>query len=184
MCILEQFQNQSSLQMADRVLKELGAFPCLSGTKEGFWNARLEALLCLPGKEHAKEAMAKRKPVMPSRHFIQTFVASFCEDPVLGRARAAAAAADDDEAADEADAGAEKTGLAAALAALQRGLYEAVVPGCCDELSEPSAPAANRHQVEFQDPIVFFCGCHRFAHSFHFVSVVFIGFLILFSKLT
>ena len=98
MCILEQFQNQSSLQMADRVLKELGAFPCLSGTKEGFWNARLEALLCLPGKEHAKEAMAKRKPVMPSRHFIQTFVASFCEDPVLGRARAAAAAADDDEA--------------------------------------------------------------------------------------
>ena len=29
-------------------------------------------------------------------------------------------------------------------------------PGCCDELSEPSAPAANRHQAEFQDPIVFF----------------------------
>lgn len=32
---------------------------------------------------HAKEAMEKREPVMPSRHFIKTFFESFAEDPIF-----------------------------------------------------------------------------------------------------
>lgn len=34
------------------------------------------------GKQHAKEAMATRKPIMPSKQFIKTYFASFIEDPI------------------------------------------------------------------------------------------------------
>nr|CAD7199459.1 unnamed protein product [Timema douglasi] len=56
-CILEGFQNQTTLLTADRVLKGLG-------------------------RKHAKEAMAKRTPIMPSKHFIKTYFSSFVEDPI------------------------------------------------------------------------------------------------------
>ncbi|KAL3266741.1 hypothetical protein HHI36_010902 [Cryptolaemus montrouzieri] len=56
-CLLQNFQNQSALLMADRVLKELG-------------------------KAHAQEAMKTRKIIMPSKNFIKTYFSSFSEDPV------------------------------------------------------------------------------------------------------
>lgn len=56
-CILEGFQNQSSIVQADRVLKALG-------------------------RQHAKEALQNRKPQMPSKYFIRTFLSSFSEDPI------------------------------------------------------------------------------------------------------
>ncbi|KAK3927906.1 Mitochondrial import receptor subunit TOM70 [Frankliniella fusca] len=56
-CILEAFQNQSSIVQADRVLKALG-------------------------RKHAKEAMKHRKPHMPSKYFIRTFLSAFSEDPL------------------------------------------------------------------------------------------------------
>lgn len=56
-CILENFHSQSTLLSADRILKELGL-------------------------QHAKEAMAKRVPVMPSPTFIKTYFGSFTKDPL------------------------------------------------------------------------------------------------------
>lgn len=56
-CILEKFQVQSSLVNADRILKALG-------------------------RQHAREALAKRRPVMPSKHFIKTYFSAFSEDPI------------------------------------------------------------------------------------------------------
>lgn len=40
---------------------------------------------CAPftGRMHAKEAMEKREPIMPSNHFIKTFFESFAEDPIF-----------------------------------------------------------------------------------------------------
>uniref|UniRef100_A0A1B0DDC5 Mitochondrial import receptor subunit TOM70 n=1 Tax=Phlebotomus papatasi TaxID=29031 RepID=A0A1B0DDC5_PHLPP len=56
-CILEQFQNQSSIAFADRVLRTLGA-------------------------QHATEAIKERKPVAPSSHFVTSFCAAFSSDPL------------------------------------------------------------------------------------------------------
>lgn len=56
-CLLQGFQNQNALLMADRVLKELG-------------------------KQHAIEAIKQRKPRLASRQFIKTYFISFSEDPV------------------------------------------------------------------------------------------------------
>lgn len=56
-CILEGFQNQNTLYIADRVLKELG-------------------------REHAKEAIKTRTPVTPSKPFVKNYFASFAQDPI------------------------------------------------------------------------------------------------------
>jgi hypothetical protein len=37
----------------------------------------------LTGRKHAKDEMQKRKTVMPSKHFIKTYLSSFQEDPIL-----------------------------------------------------------------------------------------------------
>lgn len=55
-CMLQSFQDQGALVMADRVLKELG-------------------------RQHSAEAMASREPVTPSKYFIKTYFLSFSEDP-------------------------------------------------------------------------------------------------------
>lgn len=56
-CILEGFQNQNTLYIADRVLKELG-------------------------RQHAKEAIKTRTPVTPSKPFVKNYFASFAQDPI------------------------------------------------------------------------------------------------------
>ncbi|KAK5644199.1 hypothetical protein RI129_008044 [Pyrocoelia pectoralis] len=56
-CLLQGFQNQNALLLADRVLKELG-------------------------KQHAVEAIKNKKPILPSKQFIKTYFMSFSEDPV------------------------------------------------------------------------------------------------------
>lgn len=55
--ILEGFQNNSSLVLADRILKDLGL-------------------------KHAKEAMLSKQPVEPSKHFVANYFKSFSQDPV------------------------------------------------------------------------------------------------------
>ncbi|XP_061415779.1 mitochondrial import receptor subunit TOM70 isoform X1 [Lethenteron reissneri] len=57
-CILEGFQNQQSMLIADRVLKELG-------------------------RERARERYKDREPVFPSAQFVQSYFNSFNEDPTL-----------------------------------------------------------------------------------------------------
>ncbi|KAF5294899.1 hypothetical protein FQR65_LT10697 [Abscondita terminalis] len=56
-CLLQNFQNQNALFLADRVLKELG-------------------------KQHASQAMKNKKPTLPSKQFIKTYFMAFSEDPV------------------------------------------------------------------------------------------------------
>jgi len=57
-CILENFMNQKSLEMADTVLKDLG-------------------------KQHAKEVMKNKEPVQPSPYFVKAYFTSFPNDPVI-----------------------------------------------------------------------------------------------------
>lgn len=57
-CILENFANQPALIMADRVLMKLG-------------------------RQHATEHLATKKLVMPSNHFIRTYISTFSKDPVF-----------------------------------------------------------------------------------------------------
>uniref|UniRef100_A0A673B857 Mitochondrial import receptor subunit TOM70 n=1 Tax=Sphaeramia orbicularis TaxID=375764 RepID=A0A673B857_9TELE len=54
-CILEAFQNQQSMLLADKVLKQLG-------------------------KEKAKEKYKNREPMMPSPQFIKSYFSSFTDD--------------------------------------------------------------------------------------------------------
>lgn len=56
-CILENFLSESTLVSADRILKELG-------------------------RQHAKEAISIRNPIMPSVYFIKTYFSSFTNDPI------------------------------------------------------------------------------------------------------
>lgn len=56
-CLLQNFQNQNALLMADRVLKELG-------------------------RQHATEAIKTRKAKLPSSQFVKSYFLSFSEDPV------------------------------------------------------------------------------------------------------
>lgn len=57
-CILEQFSNDASLILADKLLKQLG-------------------------RQHAQEFMATKKSVMPSKYFIKTYFEAFRDDPIL-----------------------------------------------------------------------------------------------------
>ncbi|CAB3368615.1 Hypothetical predicted protein [Cloeon dipterum] len=57
-CILEGFSSESTLLSADRILKSLG-------------------------RKHAKEEISKRTTIMPSKHFIKTYLSTFQEDPVM-----------------------------------------------------------------------------------------------------
>lgn len=59
-CIYEGFSNQTSLSTADKVLEKLG-------------------------RQHAQENLANKKFVMPSKHFIKTYIISFPKDPVFSR---------------------------------------------------------------------------------------------------
>lgn len=93
-CILERFQVQSSLINADRILKALG-------------------------RQHAREALEKRLPVMPSKHFIKTYFSAFSEDPI-------AKIQLEDNAS---------SAFARAKRALDNQDYDAIVDACTEELT-------------------------------------------------
>nr|KAG5706748.1 hypothetical protein BaRGS_007251 [Batillaria attramentaria] len=57
-CILEGFQNSGSLQLADRILKELG-------------------------RSRARQAYLTKKPSLPSKFFVKNYLAGFANDPIL-----------------------------------------------------------------------------------------------------
>ncbi|XP_014486803.1 PREDICTED: mitochondrial import receptor subunit TOM70 [Dinoponera quadriceps] len=59
-CIYEGFSSQMSLTLADRLLKQLG-------------------------KQHVQENLQNKKFIMPSKHFIKTYMLSFPNDPVFSR---------------------------------------------------------------------------------------------------
>ncbi|KAJ8730793.1 hypothetical protein PYW08_002206 [Mythimna loreyi] len=101
-CILERFQVQSSLVNADRILKALG-------------------------RQHAREALAKRRPVMPSKHFIKTYFSAFSEDPITKLQL-------DDKAT---------SGFAKAKQALDAQDYDSIVEACSQELKEADGKYKN-----------------------------------------
>lgn len=92
-CILERFQVQSSLVNADRILKALG-------------------------RQHAREALAMRQPVMPSKHFIKTYFSAFSEDPITKISF-------DQE---------SSNGFIKAKQAIEAQDYESVVKACTEEV--------------------------------------------------
>ncbi|GBP44648.1 Mitochondrial import receptor subunit TOM70 [Eumeta japonica] len=94
-CILERFQVQSSLINADRILKALG-------------------------RQHAREALARRRPVMPSKHFIKTYFAAFSEDPITKISL------------DDNDIG----GFAKAKRALTSQEYDSIEDACTQEIDD------------------------------------------------
>lgn len=92
-CILERFANQSTLVFADRVLKTLGS-------------------------AHAKEAMESRQPVVPSKHFVRSFMSSFSSCP-LKRVVVVGSGV--------------QTGFLHAQQAMTAGDFDQVIPACSEE---------------------------------------------------
>lgn len=113
-CIIESFQNQATLVNVDRVLKELGRI-------------------------HAKEAMEKREPIMPSNHFIKTFFESFAEDPIFNSVDKEKEG-DVDETENQPGKNATNNGYMKAKKHLQDGNYGSIIECCQNELANPLTP--------------------------------------------
>lgn len=91
--ILEGFQNNQSLVFADRILKDLGL-------------------------KHAREAMASKKPVEPSKHFVVNYFKSFSQDPVHKVVVTSS----------------EPKGFVRATKAFKDGNYNDIIPACTEEI--------------------------------------------------
>ncbi|KAK7017978.1 Mitochondrial import receptor subunit TOM70, partial [Halocaridina rubra] len=113
-CIVESFQNQGTLVNVDRVLKELGRI-------------------------HAKEAMEKREPVMPSKHFIKTFFESFAEDPIFNSVDKEKEG-DVDEVEHPPEKNISNNGYLKARQYLHEGKYGKIIDCCDNELANPLTP--------------------------------------------
>ncbi|XP_046387645.1 mitochondrial import receptor subunit TOM70 isoform X2 [Ischnura elegans] len=104
-CLLDHFQNQAAIAMADRVLRELG-------------------------QQHAKDAMAKRGPVIPSKHFVKTYFSSFHSDPLslpISKGKEA-----DPVLNGESE---PKSGFLLAIEAFQAQRYDEIIPACTEEIN-------------------------------------------------
>lgn len=91
--ILEGFQNNASLVFADRILKDLGM-------------------------KHAKEMMATKQPVEPSKHFVANYFKSFSQDPVH---RVFVSSS-------------EPKGFVRATKAFRDGNFSDIIPACTEEI--------------------------------------------------
>ncbi|XP_052816681.1 mitochondrial import receptor subunit TOM70-like [Mya arenaria] len=137
-CILEGFQNQATLQMADKVLKALG-------------------------KEKAKEELQKKKKSMPSKHFLKSYFSSFTQDPVQqfvepeekilnipvddesSEENAGQSGAGDNPAVNGLSSSALKSVFSKAVVCLKGGEYERIIPLCTEELG--LTPPSPHHQL-------------------------------------
>ncbi|XP_014224412.1 mitochondrial import receptor subunit TOM70 [Trichogramma pretiosum] len=106
-CILERFQNQSTLLTADKILKQLG-------------------------KHHAQEYMKTKVPIMPSKHFINTYFMTFQNDPFAK-----------EEVNEE-----TKTSYHKALEALRMQQYDDIIPLCNEELNTLAADDNSLHKMK------------------------------------
>ncbi|XP_070203159.1 mitochondrial import receptor subunit TOM70-like isoform X2 [Littorina saxatilis] len=135
-CILEGFQNQGSLQLADRILKELG-------------------------RARAKDAYQNKQPSLPSKFFVRNYLAGFANDPVLKidnvgkvgsphqegqgdvKVKAEEASGNGEENSDEnGDAVLleKPSALDRAKDALESGRYDEVIPLCTEEVETADSP--------------------------------------------
>ncbi|CAO1336983.1 unnamed protein product [Diamesa serratosioi] len=104
-CILEGFQNTTSLILADRILKELG-------------------------QQHAKQAMATKKPVDPSGNFVHNYFKSFSQDPVHTKTDKTMYTSHGNP-----------TAYLKALQAFKEGRISEIVPSCSVEIESPDSEA-------------------------------------------
>ncbi|XP_048396559.1 mitochondrial import receptor subunit TOM70 [Stegostoma tigrinum] len=110
-CILEGFQNQQSMLLADRVLKQLG-------------------------KEKAKEKYKNREPLMPSPQFIKSYFNSFTDDiisqPLL---KGETPDEDKDKEGEAADIrGTERSGYLKAKQYMEEENYDKIISECTKEI--------------------------------------------------
>ncbi|GCB67241.1 hypothetical protein scyTo_0012119 [Scyliorhinus torazame] len=110
-CILEGFQNQQSMLLADRVLKLLG-------------------------KEKAKEKYKNREPLMPSPQFIKSYFNSFTDDiisqPLL---KGENPDEDKDKEGEAADIrGTERSGYQKAKQYMEEENYDKIISECTKEI--------------------------------------------------
>uniref|UniRef100_A0A8C2WC96 Translocase of outer mitochondrial membrane 70 homolog A (S. cerevisiae) n=1 Tax=Cyclopterus lumpus TaxID=8103 RepID=A0A8C2WC96_CYCLU len=108
-CILEAFQNQQSMLLADKVLKHLG-------------------------KEKAKDKYKSREPMMPSPQFIKSYFSSFTDD-IISQALQKGEKKDEDK--DKEGEAAEVTESSAYLKAkqyMEEENYDKIISECTKEV--------------------------------------------------
>uniref|UniRef100_H3A9T0 Translocase of outer mitochondrial membrane 70 n=1 Tax=Latimeria chalumnae TaxID=7897 RepID=H3A9T0_LATCH len=108
-CILESFQNQQSMVVADRVLKLLG-------------------------KEKAKEKYKNREPLMPSPQFIKSYFSSFTDDIISQPLLKGEKADEDKDKEGEAAEVKESSGYLKAKQYMEEENYDKIISECTKEI--------------------------------------------------
>ncbi|CAL9695980.1 unnamed protein product [Knipowitschia caucasica] len=110
-CILEAFQNQQSMLLADKVLKQLG-------------------------KEKAKEKYKNREPMMPSPQFIKSYFSSFTDDLVSHPLQKGEKKDEDEDKDKEGEAAevSESSGYVKAKQFMEEENYDKIISECTKEV--------------------------------------------------
>ncbi|XP_076004736.1 mitochondrial import receptor subunit TOM70 [Genypterus blacodes] len=108
-CILEAFQNQQSMLLADRVLKQLG-------------------------KEKAKDKYKNREPMMPSPQFIKSYFSSFTDDIISQPLQKGEKKDEDKDNEGEAAEVTESSGYLKAKQYMEEENYDKIISECTKEI--------------------------------------------------
>uniref|UniRef100_A0A8C9DBR1 Translocase of outer mitochondrial membrane 70 n=1 Tax=Panthera leo TaxID=9689 RepID=A0A8C9DBR1_PANLE len=108
-CILEGFQNQQSMLLADKVLKLLG-------------------------KEKAKEKYKNREPLMPSPQFIKSYFSSFTDDIISQPMLKGEKSDEDKDKEGEASEVKENSGYLRAKQYMEEENYDKIISECSKEI--------------------------------------------------
>ncbi|XP_029286070.1 mitochondrial import receptor subunit TOM70 isoform X2 [Cottoperca gobio] len=108
-CILEAFQNQQSMLLADKVLKQLG-------------------------KEKAKDKYKNREPMMPSPQFIKSYFSSFTDDIISQPLQKGEKKDEDKDKEGEAADVSESSGYLKAKQYMEEENYDKIISECTKEV--------------------------------------------------
>uniref|UniRef100_A0A3B4B9A8 Uncharacterized protein n=1 Tax=Periophthalmus magnuspinnatus TaxID=409849 RepID=A0A3B4B9A8_9GOBI len=108
-CILEAFQNQQSMLLADKVLKQLG-------------------------KEKAKEKYKNREPMMPSPQFIKSYFSSFTDDIISQPLQKGEKKDEDKDKEGEAAEVSDSSGYLKAKQYMEEENYDKIISECTKEI--------------------------------------------------
>ncbi|KAM6963367.1 mitochondrial import receptor subunit TOM70 [Aplochiton taeniatus] len=108
-CILEAFQNQQSMLLADKVLKLLG-------------------------KEKAKDKYKNREPLMPSPQFIKSYFSSFTDDIISQPLQKGEKKDEDKDKEGEASEVTESSGYLKAKQYMEEENYDKIISECTKEV--------------------------------------------------
>ncbi|XP_034563071.1 mitochondrial import receptor subunit TOM70 [Notolabrus celidotus] len=108
-CILEAFQNQQSMLLADKVLKQLG-------------------------KEKAKDKYKNREPMMPSPQFIKSYFSSFTDDIISQPLQKGEKKDEDKDKEGEAAEVTESSGYLKAKQYMEEENYDKIISECTKEV--------------------------------------------------